>query len=65
VLRAQRERDERRDEERLHLAWHVAKLVRAKRMPSLNMLLHPNRDAPPVEQLRADHAALLAAAENN
>jgi hypothetical protein len=65
MLRAQRQREERRDEERVHLAWYTAKLVRAKLLPSLTTLLHPEREAPPLEQLRADHAALLAAAENN
>jgi hypothetical protein len=65
VLRSAAEQRNDDDAERLAEAWHTARLVRVKRMPSLASLLAPQREAPPIEQARANHEALLAAAENN
>lgn len=65
MLRAQGEAAQRRHDEHIALAWHTARLTRVKRMPNLATLLRPKTEAPSIEQARADHAALLAAAENN
>ncbi len=65
MLRAEQHRSDDDDAERLAWAWYVARLVRAKHMPSLRSLLRPEGEAPPIEQSRADHEALLRAAENN
>jgi hypothetical protein len=65
VLRAHRDRLNDQDTERLAWAWYVARLTRVKHMPSLAALIAPGRDKPSMDKSRADHEALLAAAENN
>lgn len=65
MLQAEGRRQNDEDSERLSWAWYVARLVRVKHMPSLRSLLRPASEAPPIEQSRADHAAMVAAAENN
>jgi hypothetical protein len=65
VLRAHRERLVDQDTERLAWAWYVARLIKAKHMPSLAALIAPAKDKPSIDQSRADHDALVAAARNN
>ncbi len=65
MLRTEQHKRDDDDSERLAWAWYVARLVRVKQMPSLRSLLRPAAEAPPIEKSRADHAALVAAAESN
>ncbi|HEV2071106.1 MAG TPA: hypothetical protein VGR26_15050 [Acidimicrobiales bacterium] len=47
-------------------AWHTAAFVRRKgKLPPLKTFLRPEPKKISMEQARADHAALLAAAESN
>ncbi len=65
MLEGLAERDTQQALDYKALAWYVEYFARQKRLPSLAEVIKPPTEAPPIEQSRADHAALVAAAENN
>ncbi len=65
TLVAAQDRDRAEEEDRVAQAWHTARLSRAKRLPSLKMLLQPLQPKTEIDidQARSDHAAIIAMAE--